>query len=366
MEVIVRSDGETEVYSGLNLDEASTDHIVRRFSKSEIVTVEAEVSKEILPPVQVLFGEGETKGTVTFAGGFDGTIESVDPGVFMGNDGGPGNRSGIEAFKENNLVSLIAVPGITFPEVIVSLVSHCENEKNRFAILDVPLDTTKTGDIAKYRELIDSSYAAIYHPWLQVYDRASQKAVFVPPSGSVAGVFSRTDIQRGVHKAPANEPILATALSSNYSTKEQDVLNPIGVNLIRQLPGQGIRVWGARTASSDSNFKYVNVRRLFIYVEESIRNSTNWVVFEPNTSDLWSRVRLTITSFLEGLFRSGMLAGEGSSEAYFVDLGPTTMSRDDIMNGRLICNIGIAPVRPAEFVIFRITQFTAEAEAAAE
>jgi phage tail sheath protein FI len=299
-------------------------------------------------------------------GGNDGTIASVDAGVFIGVDKGPGSRTGIEAFKENNIVSLIAVPGVTIPEVIVSLVAHCENEKNRFAVIDAPIDMTKTGDLVEYRGIIDSSFAAFYHPWIQVYDRLAQKSSYVPPSGAVLGVFSRTDIERGVHKAPANEPVRCTGLSTNYTTKEQDVLNPVGVNLIRALPGQGIRVWGARTASSDSNFKYVNVRRLFIYVEESIRYSTNWVVFEPNNTDLWGRVQMTISSFLGGLFAAGMLAGDSAEQAYFVDIGPTTMSRDDIANGRLICNIGIAPVRPAEFVIFRVTQFTAEAGGAEE
>jgi phage tail sheath protein FI len=199
--------------------------------------------------------------------------------------------------------------------------------------------------------MIASSYAAMYHPWLQVYDPVTKKPGFVPPSGSVAGVFSRTDVSRGVHKAPANETIICTGLSTNYTTGEQDILNPAGVNLIRALPGQGVRVWGARTASSDSNFKYVNVRRLFIYVEQSIRNATNWVVFEPNNSSLWARVQTTVSSFLENMFRAGMLSGETPSEAFFVDIGPNTMSRDDILNGRLICQIGIAPVKPAEFVI---------------
>ena len=147
----------------------------------------------------------------------------------------------------------------------------------------------------------------------------------------------------------------------NYTTAEQDLLNPEGVNLIRALPGQGIRIWGARTASSNSSFKYINVRRLFIFVEQSIKASTNWVVFEPNDANLWGRVRMTIAAFLENLWRSGMLTGGSPAEAFFVDIGTSTMTNDDIMAGRLICNIGIAPSRPAEFVIFRITQHTAEA-----
>ena len=182
------------------------------------------------------------------------------------------------------------------------------------------------------------------------------------------GIYSRTDVNRGVHKAPANEIVFCTGLKVNYTKAEQDVLNPEGVNLIRAIPGQGIRVWGARTASSNTAFKYVNVRRLFIYVEESIKANTNWVVFEPNDATLWQRVSLTISSFLDSMWRTGMLAGSSPSEGYFVEIGPSTMSRDDIMNGRLICNIGIAPSRPAEFVIFRVTQHTAESggEQAAE
>jgi phage tail sheath protein FI len=316
--------------------------------------------------VAAIFGEGKTSGTVAFSGGSDGTMESVNAGTYIGEDKGPGKRTGIQSFVENNVASIIAVPGVTIPEVVVSLVSHCEREQNRFAILDVPMNLVKTGDVLEYRSMIDSSYAAMYHPWLQDYDPVTKKPGFVPPSGSVAGVFSRTDVSRGVHKAPANETVVCTGLSTNYTTGEQDILNPAGVNLIRALPGQGVRVWGARTASSDSNFKYVNVRRLFIYVEQSIKAATNWVVFEPNNSSLWARVQMTVSSFLENMFRAGMLSGETPSEAFFVDIGPNTMSRDDILNGRLICQIGIAPSRPAEFVIFRVTQYTSEAGQAAE
>ena len=210
--------------------------------------------------------------------------------------------------------------------------------------------------------MIDSTYAAMYHPWIQCFDRSTQRSGFFPPSGAVMGIYARTDIARGVHKAPANETVMCSDLSVNYTTGEQDILNPAGINLIRKLPGQGIRVWGARTAGSNSAFKYVNVRRLFIYVEESIRANTNWVVFEPNDATLWTRVRITISSFLETLWRGGMLAGASPEESYFVEIGASTMTTDDIKNGRLICNVGIAPSRPAEFVIFRVTQFTADAE----
>ena len=151
-----------------------------------------------------------------------------------------------------------------------------------------------------------------------------------------------------------------TGLSVTYNTAEQDMLNPNGVNLIRRFPGQGIRVWGARTASSKPLWKYVNVRRLFIFLEESIKANTNWVVFEPNDELLWIRVRRTIEVFLEGVWRSGALAGATTTDAFFVNIGTNTMTQDDIDNGRLVCVIGVAPVKPAEFVIFRLTQKTGE------
>lgn len=366
MEMVIRYDSEVETYTGLNLVPNSVNNLEARLSASRLVAVEAlEPVDEIINPVSALLGAGKLSGSIAFSGGSDGTMDAVNAGVYIGQDGGPGKRTGIQAFLENDLASIIAVPGITIPEVVVSLVAHCENERNRFAVLDIPKELVKTGDIIEYRNMIDSTYAAMYHPWIQVFDPVTKKPGFIPPSGAVAGVYSRTDVARGVHKAPANEAVVCTGLSVNYNTGEQDILNPAGVNLIRALPGQGIRVWGARTASSNNSFKYVNVRRLFIYVEQSIKNATNWVVFEPNNSSLWARVQMAVSAFLENMFRAGMLSGETPAEAFFVDIGPNTMSRDDIMNGRLICEIGIAPSRPAEFVIFRVTQFTSEAGSAA-
>ena len=361
MDVTIRSDSDVETFTGVTLNPTSTNYLARKLAASRLVVATVEPNDDIDNPVSVILGKGVLSGTISFAGGSDGTMEAVNAGVFIGIDNGPGQRTGIQSFLENDSVSIIAVPGITIPEVVVALVSHCENEKNRFAVLDIPQELRKTGDIIEYRNMIDSTYAAMYHPWIQVYDRVAKKPAYIPPSGAVMGVYSRTDVSRGVHKAPANETIACTGLSVNYTTGEQDILNPAGVNLIRALPGQGIRIWGARTASSNSAFKYVNIRRLFIFVEQSIRMSTNWVVFEPNNSSLWARVQMTVSSFLESMFRAGMLAGDSPAEAFYVNIGTSTMSQDDIMNGRLICEIGIAPSRPAEFVIFRVTQFTAGA-----
>ena len=193
--------------------------------------------------------------------------------------------------------------------------------------------------------------------------------------GHVAGTYARSDIERGVHKAPANEVvrgIITRDLNGNkkplrftINKAEHDLLNPKGVNVIRDFRAdrRDIRVWGARTMSSDGQWRYVNVRRLFLFVEESIDEGTQWVVFEPNYEQTWAAVRRSITNFLVRVWRSGALVGATQEEAFFVKCDRTTMTQDDIDNGRLICLIGIAPVKPAEFVIFRISQKTAEATA---
>ena len=314
----------------------------------------------VMPPYKAVGGVGESL-SLGFSGGSDGNIGGTKASDYMGSDNGPGKRTGIQAFLENAQVSIMAVPGVTDSDVQLALVAHCENTKSRFAVLDIPLDKKKVGDVLDHRNMFDTSYAALYHPWLEVFDPLARKSSYMPPSGAMAGIYARTDTERGVQKAPANEVVRGcTGLSCPYNEGEQDILNPQGVNLIRSFTGRGIRVWGARTASSNPLWKYINVRRLFIFVEESLKANTNWVVFEPNSEALWGRVQRTIELFLSSMWRSGALAGTSPGEAFFVNIGRSTMTQDDIDNGRLICNIGIAPVKPAEFVIFRITQHTVE------
>jgi uncharacterized protein len=194
---------------------------------------------------------------------------------------------------------------------------------------------------------------------VQVRDLSVGTNVSIAPSGHIAGIYAQTDNDRGVFKAPANVEISTiTKIAQDVNKREQELLNPIGINALRFFPQRGNRVWGARTLSSLSTWKYINVKRLFIYVEASIDYGTQWVVFEPNDEPLWARVRQTITDFLTTTWRSGALQGTTPAEAFFVKCDRTTMTQDDIGNGRLICVIGIAPVKPAEFVIFRIQQFT--------
>lgn len=364
LEVQVRYGDESEVFGELRLDSASENEIAVQMESSEIIRLKVDYTalkelKEMRSPVEQLLGENGN--IVVLSGGADGTKAAVNAATFIGEDKGPGARTGIQAFLDNNVVSLMAVPGITMPDVMVSLIAHCENTGSRFAVLDMPKELSDPKKLLEYRELVDTTYAAMYHPWIQGFDNSVKRPAYFPPSGAVLGVYSRTDISRGVHKAPANETVSCTGLSINFTKGEQDILNPEGVNLIRALPGQGIRVWGARTAGSNASFRYVNIRRLFIYVEESIKANTNWMMFEPNDAVLWNRVRQSVSGFLDTMWRKGMFAGATPEESYFVDIGPSTMTANDIRNGRLSCNIGIAPSRPAEFITFRVTQRTSEA-----
>lgn len=353
-----------ESYENLSFNIESVNYISKKTAKSELIEAEyigTAVEEPVAPFVEIAGTENVAK--VSLTGGSNGSVSNISAADFIGVDNGAGNRTGIQSFVDNDVVSIMAVPGVTDPNVQLTLVAHCENLGSRFAVLDVQKDARKVQDILNHREILDSTYAALYHPWLQVFDPLDKKNVMIPPSGSIMGIYARSDNSRGVHKAPANELVKGcTGLDCQFNKEEQDILNPKGVNLIRSFPGQGIRVWGARTASSDGSWKYINVRRLFIYIEESIKANTNWAVFEPNDEVLWVRVQRTISVFLNNMWRNGSLAGSSPEEAFFVNIGRDTMSQDDIDNGRLVCVIGVAPVKPAEFVIFRITQKTNSAE----
>ena len=296
-------------------------------------------------------------------------------------------RVGLRALEAYDEVSIVAAPGLANPDVYDALLGHCETLKDRIAILDPPQEVAniaalkdvavvtagkgkgKAADDAaaapenaglRPRES-DNGFGAFYFPWLLVRDPLNMKAVDpvpVPPSGHLAGIYARTDAMRGVHKAPANEPVRgALGLTYRVTHQEQEVLNPNGVNCIRFFSGEGIKVWGARTvASSSSEWRYVNVRRLFTMIEESIARSTRWVVFEPNDLTLWQKIRRDVSAFLRLLWSQGALMGATPEEAFFVKCDAETNPPEVIDAGRVVVVIGIAPVKPAEFVIFRIGQ----------
>ena len=279
---------------------------------------------------------------------------------YVGVDNGPGSRTGIASLAEVDDIRIIAAPGITAAAVQTALVTQAERMRYRFAVLDGqenPNPNAVVAEMLGHRNAYDSAYAAYYVPWVQIEEQ--EQPVFVPPSGYVAGIYARVDNDRGVWKAPANEVVRgALGLRANITTGEQDVLNPRGVNVIRTFEGRGTRVWGARTTSSDPENRYVSTRRFLIFLEASLDRGTQWVVFEPNAPETWSRVTDSVSAFLHTQWRAGALFGRRPEDAFFVRCDETTMTVDDVQNGRLICEIGVAIVRPAEFVILRIEQIT--------
>jgi phage tail sheath protein FI len=242
-----------------------------------------------------------------------------------------------------------------------AVIDYCENVRYCFAILDCP-PKLMPQEMKSFRLNVnyDSTRAALYYPWIEIADMtgANGRTRIVPPSGHMAGVYARSDATRGVHKAPANEIVRgALGLEVKVTKGEHDLLNPVGVNVIRSFPGRGIRVWGARTLSSDASWRYINVRRLFSMVEESVERGTQWVVFEPNDSQLWARVRRDINAFLTMVWRSGALFGATPEKAFYVKCDAETNPPEARDLGQLVVEIGMCPVKPAEFVIFRFSQW---------
>jgi phage tail sheath protein FI len=314
---------------------------------------------------------------VRLAGGHDGVMPTPDDllGAAADPDDADVKATGLTALGEVDDIAIVALPDAGTYDDVVScevaarhLIAHAEELRYRIAVVDAPRGSSMT-EIRDFRGKFDTTRGAMYHPWIEVLDpleRPAQGApprrVLLPPSGFVCGIYARNDITRGVYKAPANEVVQGlTRFEANINKPRNDVLNPEGINALRFFEGRGNRVWGARTMSSDPEWIYVNVRRLFIYLEHSIDKAMQWAVFEPNNPRLWENIRRTVEDFLYVQWLQGALLGGKPEEAYFVRCDRTTMTQNDLDNGRLICLIGVAPTRPAEFVIFRIGQWTADA-----
>lgn len=265
--------------------------------------------------------------------------------------------SGLAALRDIDDINIIYLPDIHALDtteadaLLAAIKEHCE-QLHRFAILDISQHRRHPDLVEKP---IDSGYVTAYYPWLQIIDQVNNRPIFIPPGGHVAGVFARSDLNRGVHKAPADEIIKGALAPEQFlSTEQQATLTQQGVNPLRQFPGKGVMVWGARTCASDPAWKYITVRRLVNYLEESIARGLNWAVFEPNDELLWHMVKSSITNFLYESWRNGALMGARPEEGYFVRCDRTTMTQSDMDNGRLICLVGVAVLKPAEFITFRL------------
>lgn len=325
----------------------------------------------------ILMANVDVDSSFTLSGGGDGN-KPVAP-QYTGDDTGlvdyindtlNADKNGFLTLREKEDVSIVVATGYTAYgnedavfSIQNSIINHCEQMVYRVALLDTPRDYLVSQTL-NFRNRRSSDFAAIYYPWVRSTDPRPSKggaSILLPPSGHMAGIWARNDVENAVFKAPANEVVrTAVSFELNVNRAQQAVLNPQGVNCLRFFEGRGNLVWGARTITDDSDWTYVNVRRYFAYLERSIDVGTQWVVFENNDPRLWDQVRGTIESFLFNEWRAGGLLGNKPEDAYFVVCDRSTMTQQDLDQGRLICLIGVAPVKPAEFVIFRIGQFTAD------
>jgi phage tail sheath protein FI len=367
--LVVRQAGQpVETFDNLTVKRGATNVVTAVRQQSKLIRVEESKAGPVTLPRKGV----RTPLTVTDTA----RLPAVTADSYVGDTSERTGFAGLEAIED---VTMLCVPdamsayqaGVLDDEglkaVHLAMIAHCELMGDRVAILDPPpgLNPQRLKEWRVDGAGYDSKYATLYYPWIKVMDPLTGAPAFLPPSGHVAGVWARTDGTRGVHKAPANEVVRGViTLESGMTRGEHDQLNPVGVNCIRAFPGQGIRVWGARTLSSDPEWRYLNVRRLFNFIEKSILLGTNWVVFEPNDRFLWERVGRTISTFLRRVWSSGALFGGTPEQAYFVKCDAENNPPENVDVGILTVDIGLAPVKPAEFVVFRVSQLAQGAELA--
>ena len=355
--VVVTSGTESEEYDGVSMKKGRNFVATKINAASKLIKIEE--TGAALPDVRVAAGSYALSVPSV-------AIEKVKPGDF---EGDVAKRRGMGSVSALDEVTMLVMPdivglngdGAEMRDLQGKMIAHAELMGDRMAILDTP-DGLIAQDVLEWRMNTagyDSKMAALYWPWIEVMDPLTGRPMRVPPSGHVAGVWARTDEERGVHKAPANEVVRgANGLAFQITHAEQGELNRNGINCIRAFPGRGIRIWGARTLSSDPEWRYVNVRRLFNFIAESIMLGTQWSVFEPNDQRLWGQLATNVGSFLSRVHRAGALSGASPTEAYFVKCDAETNPPEIVEAGQVVCEVGIAPVKPAEFVIFRLSQFT--------
>ncbi|HUA07339.1 MAG TPA: phage tail sheath subtilisin-like domain-containing protein [Solirubrobacteraceae bacterium] len=357
--VVITAGPEREEYGSVSLRKGRTYIATKVNAESKLIKIED--TGATLPDVRLAPGKYALQMP-------SAAPSEVKPADFEGDVGKRRGMGGLAAIDE---ITMIAMPdmmqfasnggGARVRDLQGKMIAHCEGAGERMAILDCPPDLSPQ-EVYEWRMNTagyDSKMAALYYPWIEVMDPLTRRPITIPPSGHVAGVWARVDQQRGVHKAPANEVVMgANGLGFQVTHAEQGSLNKNGVNCIRAFPGRGIRIWGARTLSSDPEWRYINVRRLFNFVSESVITGTQWSVFEPNDPFLWTSLSISVSNFLRNVWRSGALFGATPGEAFYVKCDAETNPPEVVEAGRVICEIGIAPVKPAEFVIFRLSQFT--------
>ena len=360
--VEISSGPEKEEYTGLTLKKGRNNLATKINAQSKLIKIEETGAS--LPEA----------ARIPAAGSYQLSAPSIDPTKVKPThfEGDVARRRGMGGLAAVDEVTMVVMPDIMtlaadngddvqLRDLQGKMIAHCENAGDRMAILDAPPNLLPQ-EVLEWRMNTagyDSKFAALYYPWIEVMNPLTNQPMMIPPSGHVAGLWCRTDATRGVHKAPANEVVMgANGLSFQVTQAEQGGLNKVGINCIRAFPGRGIRVWGARTMSSDPEWRYINVRRLFNFVSESIMEGTQWSVFEPNDEKLWIQLRIAASNFLTRVWSDGALFGSTPAQAFYVKCDSETNPPEVIEAGQVICEVGIAPVKPAEFVIFRLSQFS--------
>ena len=376
-----RWSGATEVFDGLSMETANAGrfvaNVVNGAGGDGKASALVEVASLLKPTWTDLSGEFKLpqamkKGVwLNLRGGRNGS-DGLTVDQIKGQNLGPDNRTGLAGFEGVDQITMVvcadAVGASDKGETLFgaagtqavqqALLEHAELMSYRFAIIDARKGADLQA-VQEQRENLASKYGALYYPWISVDNPLDEKggALLVPPSGHIAGLYARVDQQRGVHKAPANELLFGVrSLEVQVSTAEQNLLNPMGINCIRFFPGRGIRVWGARTLADDAQWQYINVRRLFLQIGESIEQGTQWTVFEPNDAGLWAKIRRDVNAFLHRFYQQGALFGATPEEAFYVKCDAETNTPEMVDAGQVVIEVGIAPVKPAEFVVFRIGQ----------
>lgn len=366
LEINASVPGYKESFTNLSLSPASHRYFARLINNdSQLIRVHDLKSPSPFPlnlPVNVEKGQLD--------GGLDG-LRDITPQDFIGFNNGPEHRYGLGALEIVSDVDLIAIPdlyaavkigwgrGFRSPKdaqaIQEAMLNHCEKLRSRLALLDLPPDTGHEQAL-QWRLQFDSAFGAFYYPWIIVANDG-RRTVKVPPSGHVAGVIARSDKEHGVHKPPANEPMLGVVdLDFLLHDSHLASLNRQGINCIKHLPGRGIRIWGARTISSDPQWRFVNVRRIFNAIITALEEGTLWITFEPNNAELWKKIEQVVRGFLNQLWVRGFFQGASADEAFYVRCDARVNTPESVDAGRLICEIGLAPVRPAEFIIFHVEQ----------
>jgi phage tail sheath protein FI len=360
--VQVTSGPEKEEFTGLTLKKGRNNLATKVNAQSKLIKIEETGAS--LPEAQ----------RIPATGVFQLSAPSIEPTKVKPThfEGDVARRRGMGGLAAVDEITMVVMPDIMtlaaengddvqVRDLQGKMIAHCENAGDRMAILDAPPNLLPQ-EVLEWRMNTagyDSKFAALYYPWIEVMNPLTNQPMMIPPSGHVAGLWCRTDATRGVHKAPANEVVMgANGLGFQVTQAEQGGLNKVGINCIRAFPGRGIRVWGARTMSSDPEWRYINVRRLFNFVSESIMEGTQWSVFEPNDQKLWIQLRIAATNFLTRVWSDGALFGSTPAQAFYVKCDSETNPPEVIEAGQVICEIGIAPVKPAEFVVFRLSQFS--------